>query len=192
MRTGRPIAELIVSAEERATLEGWVRRRSSAQALALRAGIVLDCASGMSNTGVARRRRVSKQRVGKWRSRFVRHRVAGLLDEPRYGASPARSRMRTSKRSLCAPWSGVDIDIIRGACSAGADIGAVTYRCAMLGILEMLSAERLVPWRANEFLAAVLKVAATIPMKWMETGVPQSELPFDVDAFFQEVRKEPT
>jgi hypothetical protein len=87
---------------------------------------------------------------------------------------------------------GVGIDIIRGACSAGADIGAVTYRCAMLGMLEMLSAERLVPWRANEFLATVLKVAATIPMKWMETGVPQSGLPFDVDAFFQEVRKEPT
>lgn len=38
MRTGRPMTELIVSAEERATLERWVRRRSSAQALALRAG----------------------------------------------------------------------------------------------------------------------------------------------------------
>ena len=86
MRTGRPMAELKVSAEERATLERWVRRRSSAQALALRAGIVLDCASGMSNTVVARRRRVSQQMVGKWRSRFVRHRVAGLLDEPRCGA----------------------------------------------------------------------------------------------------------
>src|ERR1700752_4263901 len=86
MRTGRPKAELIVSAEERATLERWVRRRNSAQALALRAGIVLDCASGMSNTVVARRRRVSKQMVGKWRTRFVRHRVAGLLDEPRCGA----------------------------------------------------------------------------------------------------------
>ncbi len=86
MRTGRPMAELVVSAEERATLERWVRRRSSAQALALRAGIVLDCASGLSNTVVARRRRVSKQMVGKWRSRFVRHRVAGLLDEPRCGA----------------------------------------------------------------------------------------------------------
>jgi len=86
MRTGRPIAELVVSTEERATLERWVRRRSSAQALALRAGIVLDCASGLSNTVVARRRRVSKQMVGKWRSRFVRHRVAGLLDEPRCGA----------------------------------------------------------------------------------------------------------
>ena len=61
-------------------------RRSSAQALALRAGIVLDCASGISNTVVARRRRICKQMVGKWRSRFVRHRVAGLLDEPRCGA----------------------------------------------------------------------------------------------------------
>jgi transposase len=87
MRTGRPLAELKVNPEERATLERWIRRRSSAQALALRAGIVLDCASGMSNTAVARRRRVSKQMVGKWRSRFVRHRVAGLLDEPRCGAS---------------------------------------------------------------------------------------------------------
>ena len=86
MRTGRPMAELTVSEEERATLEGWVRRRKSAQALTLRAGIVLDCASGMSNTVVARRRRVSKQMVGKWRSRFVQHRVAGLLDEPRCGA----------------------------------------------------------------------------------------------------------
>jgi len=86
MRTGRPMAELIVNAEERATLERWVRRPKSAQSLALRASIVLDCASGMSNTTVARRRRVSKQMVGKWRSRFVRHRVAGLLDEPRCGA----------------------------------------------------------------------------------------------------------
>ena len=86
MRTGRPMVELKVSAAERATLEGWVRRRNSAQALALRAGIVLDCASGMTNTTVARRRRVSQQMVGKWRSRFVHHRVAGLLDEPRCGA----------------------------------------------------------------------------------------------------------
>jgi len=86
MRSGRPKAELAVSAEERVTLEQWTRRRSSAQALALRAGIVLDCASGLNNTVVARRRRVSKQMVGKWRDRFVRQRVAGLLDEPRCGA----------------------------------------------------------------------------------------------------------
>ena len=86
MRTGRPKTELVVSAEERTTLEQWVRRRNSAQALAMRAGIVLDCASGLSNTVVAHRRRVTKQMVGKWRQRFVDQRVAGLLDEPRCGA----------------------------------------------------------------------------------------------------------
>lgn len=40
MRSGRPKAELVVSAEERVTLEQWTRGRSSAQSLALRAGIV--------------------------------------------------------------------------------------------------------------------------------------------------------
>jgi transposase len=53
--------------------------------LALRAGIVLDCASGLNNLAVAHRRRVSKQMVSKSRERFVCRRVAGLLDEPRCG-----------------------------------------------------------------------------------------------------------
>src|SRR5690242_5773334 len=86
MRTGRPIPELTLREEEREVLEQWVRRRSSAQALALRARIVLDCASGLTNTAVAGRRQVSKQMVGKWRSRFVAQRLQGLLDEPRCGA----------------------------------------------------------------------------------------------------------
>jgi hypothetical protein len=37
---------------------------------------------------------------------------------------------------------------------------------------------------------AVFKVAARIPMKWMEAGVPRPDLPFDVKAFLQDVRKE--
>ena len=83
---GRPIPELKLSEEERQTLERWVRRRSSAQALALRARIVLDCASGLTNTAVAEERQVTKQTVGKWRGRFVAQRLDGLLDEPRCGA----------------------------------------------------------------------------------------------------------
>lgn len=86
MRKGRPIPELKLSEEEQQTLEQWVRRRSSAQALALRARIVLDCASGLTNTVVAQRRQVTQQTVGKWRGRFVEQRLNGLLDEPRCGA----------------------------------------------------------------------------------------------------------
>lgn len=83
---GRPKADLVLSDQERATLERWVRRRQSAQALALRSQIVLLCADGMSNQDVAARLRVSRPTVGKWRARFVTDRLDGLADEQRPGA----------------------------------------------------------------------------------------------------------
>jgi hypothetical protein len=51
--TGRPKAGLIVTDEERAALARWARRAESAQALALRARIVLACADGADNKTVA-------------------------------------------------------------------------------------------------------------------------------------------
>lgn len=86
MRLGRPLTPLMITSEESATLEGWARRRTTAQALALRARIVLQAAAGRSNTEIARRERVVKATVGKWRARFLNQRLDGLLDEPRPGA----------------------------------------------------------------------------------------------------------
>jgi transposase len=86
MQRGRPIPKLMLGAEERETLLGWARRPKTAQALALRARIILACAEGSSNSVVSARMRLSKQTVGKWRARFVAKRLEGLLDEPRPGA----------------------------------------------------------------------------------------------------------
>lgn len=86
MRLGRPLKPLVLTADERMTLEGWARRRTTAQAVALRSRIVLHAADGDSNTTIARRERVTKATVGKWRGRFLRNRLEGLLDEPRPGA----------------------------------------------------------------------------------------------------------
>lgn len=85
MRIGRPIPELVIAPEERSSLQNWARRPKSAQALALRAKIILACAEGKSNTEVAARFQITKQMVGKWRARFVEQRLDGLLDEPRPG-----------------------------------------------------------------------------------------------------------
>ena len=85
MRTGRPVAKIELSAELIGILEGYTQRRKTAQALALRARIVLGCASGLSNKAVAARERVTVQTVGKWRRRFIARGVDGLLDEPRPG-----------------------------------------------------------------------------------------------------------
>jgi transposase len=85
--TGRPKARLVVAPSERETLERWMRRRKTAQALAIRARIILRCATGRTNQDVARELEVTHQMVGKWRARFVARRLDGLLDEPRPGTA---------------------------------------------------------------------------------------------------------
>lgn len=83
---GRPKTELLLTEDERATLERWARRRTSAQALAQRCRIVLACAQGLTNQQVAAAENVHQVTVGKWRARFVTQRLDGLHDEPRPGA----------------------------------------------------------------------------------------------------------
>ena len=55
-------------------------------AKAARSKIVLRCADGIDNAVVAAELGVTDETVGKWRGRFVRARLDGLLDEPRSGA----------------------------------------------------------------------------------------------------------
>lgn len=62
-----------------------MRRRSTPQAWALRCRIILACAEGASNKDVAAQLSSTPQAVGRWRSRFVQYRIAGLGDMPRPG-----------------------------------------------------------------------------------------------------------
>src|SRR5260370_16328114 len=83
MPRGRAKPLLVLTGDERETLERWARRPTTAQAVAQRARIVLRCATGDANQGVARDLGVSRLTVGRWRQRVVSKRLDPLLDEPR-------------------------------------------------------------------------------------------------------------
>ena len=53
MQRGRPVLRLRLTAEERETLQSGAQRPKTAQAVALRARIVLACAEGRSDPAVA-------------------------------------------------------------------------------------------------------------------------------------------
>ncbi|PRY45842.1 IS630 family transposase [Umezawaea tangerina] len=88
------LPELVLSDDEAGVLRGWTRRRKTAQALALRARIVLRCAEGGSNSEIAAELGIQRATVAKWRSRFVLDRLDGLLDEAR----PGRPRTITDEQ----------------------------------------------------------------------------------------------
>jgi transposase len=86
MSRGRPKRIVVLTDEQREELGRWTRRATTANALAMRARIVLACAAGGHDLAVAERIAMSPATVGKWRRRFIERGMDGLLDEPRPGA----------------------------------------------------------------------------------------------------------
>ena len=86
---GRPIAPLVLSAEERTYLERQVRRHRVARSLSERCRVILRCADGLASKDVAAELGLHEHTVGKWRRRFLKDRCEGLLDEARPGRRDA-------------------------------------------------------------------------------------------------------
>ncbi len=81
----RGAAGITLSPVEEAELRRLERLRSSPQQTAMRARVVLRCADGATNRGIAREVGMSELAVGRWRARFACDGIAGLADKPRSG-----------------------------------------------------------------------------------------------------------
>lgn len=112
MRHATPID---LTAEERGTLENWVRASTTEQRLVLRARLILAAAEGATTTALAQRFEVRPATVSQWRGRFAAQRLVGLQDRPRPGPRQ-RYGAEVEKRILAlldqpppsgyASWSG--------------------------------------------------------------------------------------
>ena len=85
MITGRPMPALVLAPDEQTQLHSLAASRILPHALVARAKLVLWSAEGQRNTQIARRLHWRNSTVGKWRQRFLQHRLAGLYDELRPG-----------------------------------------------------------------------------------------------------------
>lgn len=81
----RPATAVLLSDEDRATLEGWVRATTTEQRLVLRAKIVLAAAAGQATQAIADRLEQRPATVSTWRRRYAEAGLVGLQDQPRSG-----------------------------------------------------------------------------------------------------------
>jgi transposase len=94
-RTASPI---ILSAQERATIEQWSRSRTQPLRVIQRAKIIEMAASGEQNQDIARALSISRPTVQLWRERFLALRLDGLVkDAPRPGRIPKISARKVKK-----------------------------------------------------------------------------------------------
>ena len=86
--------KIVLTDEERTTLERWSRGRSTEARLVLRSKIILLAAEGKMNQKIAPRLKTALKTVSLWRRRFAEQRIAGIeKDAPRGGRPKTGKRM---------------------------------------------------------------------------------------------------
>ena len=85
MPRGRQLPPLVLTDDQREQLVALSQSTSMPYGLVQRARIILACAQGLTNTGVAERLDASLSAVGKWRRRFLERGIQGLHDDLRAG-----------------------------------------------------------------------------------------------------------
>src|SRR6266536_4587832 len=80
---------IVLDADTRDRLEQMVRSRTQPLRLTQRSRIVLLAASGLDNEAIGAELNITRQKAGRWRSRFAERGIDGILkEEPRSGRPP--------------------------------------------------------------------------------------------------------
>ena len=86
----KPANALMMTMEQRQTLESWARAGTTPQRMVLRSKVCLFAAEGISNNAIAKELGTSRPTVLLWRDRFINQGLLGLSEDASHGLSPQR------------------------------------------------------------------------------------------------------
>ncbi|MDR2673588.1 MAG: IS630 family transposase [Opitutaceae bacterium] len=86
----RKAREINLDEKQKAELSALERSGKTAQRLAQRCRIVLAAGEGMTDKAIGKQERVSRQKAGRWRKRYLEAGLAGLLKDKAGRGRPAR------------------------------------------------------------------------------------------------------
>lgn len=150
---------VVLSVEERAELERWIRSTTIRSGLCQRARIILLRADGLALSEISRRVGLGRRIVRKWLRRFQTHRLSGLYDQAGRGRKPVFS-------------PEVAVHLVKLACERPDKFSRSLsqWDCAELalqlkrdGLVDTISAEtvrrilahhKLKPWRCHLWLSS--------------------------------------
>jgi transposase len=143
--------------DERAVLVTLTRPSEQAR-MVLRASIVLACADGISNAGIARELGVCEDTVRKWRRRYAQARLAGLADAPRSGRPRRFSALQrvqvvalacelpASRGMPLSRWSSFEVACEAVEAGIVVDISPAT-------VARWLARDAIKPWQYRSWIA---------------------------------------
>jgi transposase len=98
----RVAPKVMLTDDDRATLQKWARGRSTPVRLVRRAQIVLLAAEGKQNIEIAEELGLDRTIVNRWRLRFSQAGLAGIEKDAPRGGRPATQRQKLAERILRA------------------------------------------------------------------------------------------
>ena len=140
-------APLPVSAEQRRTLDTWVRAHSTPQSVSARARIVLQAAEGRSNNAIAKELGITRTSVIEWRRRFAAEGV-DCLGKVR----PGRGRPRSISAATVATIVHLTLNTVpKGATHWSCRSMAAQVGVSSASVQRVWREHRLYPHRVSTF-----------------------------------------
>ncbi len=138
---------LVMTEEQRRTIEAWVRAKKTPQRIVLRSRICLLAAEGISHNAIAKRLNTTRPTVLLWTDRFQEQGLAGLSEDAPHGPSTRRLDAEKVKAVVEATLHTTPLDSTHWSTRTMAEVQGISHST----VQRIWDAHGLQPHRVKTF-----------------------------------------